>query len=266
MIKLRSKLSSIKSIVRTTLDFAKNDFKRRYAGSYLGIIWAYIQTLVMVAIYWVVFQFGLRVGGAGDVPFILWFISALMPWLFFSEIITSTIPCMSEYSYIVKKVMFNVNILPAMKIVVCCFIYTFFLAVVLAVAFLSGFFSGWYLIQLIYYLVCLVALAIPLTYLCCTVSVFFKDFSQIITIVLNMLMWGTPIVWSYTIVPESFQWILKLNPMFYVTEGFRESIIYKIGFWNHPVQTIGFWLITVVLWFVCIRIYKRLVPHLADVL
>lgn len=88
---------------KRTIEFARNDLKKRYAGSILGVLWAYIQTAVMVLIYWFVFQYGLKNGSVDDVPFLPWFIAGLMPWLMFSDIINSCMNCMAEYSYIVKK-------------------------------------------------------------------------------------------------------------------------------------------------------------------
>ena len=90
----------LKKFIVTVVDFAINDFKKKYSGSALGIAWAYIQTIMMVIVYWCVFQFGLRVGGANGIPFLAWFIAGYMPWMLFSDIINSSIGCMSEYSYI----------------------------------------------------------------------------------------------------------------------------------------------------------------------
>ena len=69
-------------------NLSKNDFKTKFAGSYLGIIWAFIQPIVTVVVYWFVFEKGLKAGGintrAGiDVPFVLWLVAGLVPWFFF---------------------------------------------------------------------------------------------------------------------------------------------------------------------------------------
>lgn len=71
-------------------NLSKNDFKTKFAGSYLGIIWAFIQPIVTVVVYWFVFEKGLKAGGintrAGiDVPFVLWLVAGLVPWFFFQD-------------------------------------------------------------------------------------------------------------------------------------------------------------------------------------
>lgn len=263
---IMQKLKKTEIFCKKTIDFAKNDFKKRYAGSNLGILWAYIQTIVMVLIYWIVFQFGLKNGSVEGVPFLPWFITGMMPWLLFSDIINTTMNCMFEYSYIVKKVVFNVDIIPASKVAVCIFIHIFFVAVIVAVTLCHGIYTGLYIIQLLFYLIADLLLAVPLAYAACTISVFFKDFGQIVSILLNIFMWATPIVWDFSAISERLQWIFKLNPVFFVINGFRNSLIYGISFLEDIPYLFYFIGVVCALWAICIPLYRRLLPHLADVL
>lgn len=262
----KNQIKKICDFYKCTVEFAKNDLKKRYAGSVLGAIWAYIQTAMMVVIYWFVFQYGLRNGAVDGVPFLPWFISGMMPWLMFSDIINSCMNCMAEYSYIVKKVVFNIDIIPASKIAVCLFIYAFFLVVIVIVTLCNHLFTGFYILQSILYLIAALLLAVPIGYAVCTVSVFFKDLGQIIAIILNMLMWATPIAWPATIVPEGLRWIIKLNPMYFVVSGVRNSLIYGIPITADIPYLFYFAGCVCALWAVCIPIYRRLLPHLADIL
>lgn len=265
MIK-KSEIGKIYDFCERTVAFAKNDLKKRYAGSVLGAIWAYIQTAMMVVIYWFVFQYGLKNGAVDGVPFLPWFISGMMPWLMFSDIINSCMNCMAEYSYIVKKVVFNIDIIPASKIAVCVFIYAFFFAVVVVVTLCNHLFTGIYILQTILYLIAALLLAVPIGYAVCTVSVFFKDLGQIVSIILNMLMWATPIAWPATIVPEGLQWIIKINPMYFVVSGVRNFLIYGTSITADLPYLFYFAACVCALWAVCIPIYRRLLPHLADIL
>ena len=95
-MKKLSKLAESKDLV---LYLSKNDFKTKYAGSYMGIIWAFIQPLVTIVLYWFVFQVGLRSGDIGDTPFILWLMAGLIPWFFFQEALVNATNCFAEYSY-----------------------------------------------------------------------------------------------------------------------------------------------------------------------
>ena len=76
----------------------------------------------------------------------------------------------------------------------------------------------------------------------------------------------TPIMWNYKMLPEKYQWIVKLNPMVYITEGYRDVFINKIWFWTRQGQTIYFWTVSLALFFIGTVIFKKLKPHFADVL
>ena len=79
---------------RLVLTLAKNDFKTKFAGSYLGRIWAFIQPIVTVLVYWFVFEKALNAGTQSTksgitVPFVLWLIAGLVPWFYFQDILSS---------------------------------------------------------------------------------------------------------------------------------------------------------------------------------
>ena len=248
------------------VSLAVKDFKRRFAGSYFGTVWGFVQPLLTVLIYWLVFQFGFRSGEVRDAPFILWFMCGIIPWLFVSEAISVSANSLLEYSYLVKKVVFNVNILPLVKIGSSFIIHICFIALLLVVAIFMGYWPSIKTLQLLYYCACSVLLVFGLSLITSSVTVFFRDMNQIISIVLLAGMWGTPIAWN----PEQFtpgvQMILKLNPMYYIVEGYRDAIIGGAWFWQKYMQTTYFWLLTLFLLLVGAVVFDRLKPHFADVL
>lgn len=105
--------------------FALDDFKTKYAGSVLGFFWAFVQPVITVLIYWFIFQIGFKNGDVDGYPFILWLVSGLLPWFFVSDSITNATSSLVEYSYLVKKVLFNINILPVARVVSVFFVQLF---------------------------------------------------------------------------------------------------------------------------------------------
>ncbi len=99
------------------MSLAKNDFKTKYAGSYLGITWAFVQPIITVLVYWFVFQVGLRSGNIGNFPFVLWLVAGLVPWFFFQDTLNGGTNAHIESSYLVKKVVFKISVLPIVKAV-----------------------------------------------------------------------------------------------------------------------------------------------------
>lgn len=246
------------------LEFAKNDFKKRYAGSLIGGLWAYIHTVVMVLIYWLVFEFGMHNKAVDGIPFLPWFISGIMPWLLFSDIISNCMGCMLEYNYIVKKIVFNIDIIPLSKVLVSLFTHTFLLVLCMLVSISYGLFTGWYVFKVVYYLFALLCLAIPYAFALSTICVFLRDFSQLVSIVLNLLMWATPIVWNINAASERWRLVFKLNPIFYVVNGFRNALICNYNQDESVLCAVCFWVFVFVGSFLCFRLYRKMVSHLAD--
>ena len=262
-----SLLLELKNNKKLIFNLAKNDFKTKYAGSYLGIIWAFVNPIITIVVYWFVFEYGLRAGSPiKGVPYVLWLMSGLIPWFFYSDGLNSATNSMYEYSYLVKKVVFKISILPIVKIISTLFIQLVFITFLFVVAFIYKISPTAYMLQLFYYLFCLFFIILATSYITSSIILFFKDLGQLINIFLQIGIWATPIMWSYNIVPERYQWIVKLNPMVYIIEGYRDSIVNHIWFWEKQIQTIYFWSISLGLFLLGVLIFKRLKPHFADVL
>jgi len=123
-----------------------------------------------------------------------------------------------------------------------------------------------YYIQFFYYLICIIVLVFATSLITSAIVIFFKDLGQIIIIFLQIGMWMTPIMWSHTILDNSTKFIAYMNPMFYITEGYRDTFINYIGFWTKPIQTLYFWVFTIILLIIGLSVFKKLRPHFADVL
>lgn len=250
------------------LNLAKNDFKTKYAGSYLGIIWAFIQPVITVLVYWFVFEVGLRQTGNEKVPFVLWLIAGLVPWFFFSDALNGGTNSLLEYNYLVKKVVFKISVLPIVKIISAFFVNIFFILFTLVIYACYGFTPDLYYLQIIYYILCTFLLVLGLCYLTSAIVVFFRDLTQIINIILQIGVWMTPIMWNVDTMGLSpkLTFIFKLNPMFYVVQGYRDVLINKVWFWEHAKMTIYFWSFTLVIFVLGTIVFKRLKVHFADVL
>ena len=211
---------------------AKNDFKTRFAGSYLGIFWAFVQPVITIVLYWFVFAVALpqraaAVKGGIEIPYILWLIAGIVPWFFFSEALGSGAGSLLEYNFLVKKVVFKISILPIIKIVSALFVHIFFVAFVLILYSCYGLFPDVYTLQIVYYSFCMFVFVLGISYVTCSVMVFFRDLGQIINIALQVGIWATPILWNIDTLDPKWHWVFKLNPMFYIVQGYRDSLIDK---------------------------------------
>ena len=246
--------------------FALDDLKNKYSGSALGIAWAFIQPIITIILYWFVFQLGFKSQPVADFPFILWLLAGLVPWFFFSDAISNATGSLREYNYLVKKVLFNINILPLAKVGSTLLIQ--FVLIVFAIIFycLWGYFPDIYYLQLLPYLIYMVVLTTGIVYLTSTLYVFFKDVLQIISIILQVVFWLTPIVWTLDAMPESIQGILKYNPMYYVVSGYRNAFVGKgKSLWGLEM-TLYYWCIAFSILALGLWLFDRCRKHFADIL
>jgi ABC-type polysaccharide/polyol phosphate export permease len=249
------------------LKLAQRDFKNRYLGSYLGLPWAFIQPLVTILVMWFVISFGLKAGNVAEgVPFGLWLVAGLIPWFFISEAILSSTGSLMEYAFLMKNIVFRPSIIPLIKVITALVIHSFFIVLIMIFAVAYGFKPSLHWIQLIYYLFCAIVLVTGINWLTSSFMVFIRDTSQAVGVIMQLLFWATPIIWTYAIVPPRFLPIFKLNPFFYIVEGYRETFIYHTWFFEHYNQTAYFWVVTTFLFVVGAISFKKLKPHFMDVL
>ena len=121
-------------------DLGKADFRKRFVGSYFGIVWMFIQPIVTIAIYAIIFgPAGFRtpppVPGAS---YVAWLVAGIVPWFFYSEVLNTVTNCLQEYSYLVKKVVFKVEILPIIKLMSCLMVHGFFVLIMLGLYLVTG--------------------------------------------------------------------------------------------------------------------------------
>lgn len=246
--------------------FALDDFKAKYAGSALGGIWAFLQPIITIVLYWFVFQLGFKSQPVENFPFILWLVAGLIPWFFISDAISNATASMQEYSYLVKKVLFDIKILPLAKIISSLLVHFVLILFAIIIYAFWGYFPDIHYIQIPLYLFYMVILIAGIVYITSTLYVFFKDTIQVISIILQMIFWFTPIVWQLDVMPEMAKKILVFNPVYYVIDGYRNIFVYKQWSGSNAGMTIYYWVIAILILILGIRLFSKCKDHFADVL
>lgn len=251
-------LKDLHSERRIIASLAMNDCKARFAAAGLGIVWAFLQPLMTLLVFWFVFQVGFRTAPVSDVPFILWFAPAYLVWSFFSDGLLQVTNCLIEYRYLIKKVNFKVNIIPPFKIIANGIIHVFFLFFICFLCMVYHYGISLYALQVFYYLICVFALLLGTGWLLSALNVFMKDVANVIAVLIQIGFWATPIFWTPDNMNPVVQLVLKLNPMYYICTGYRETFINKLWFWEHPIQTVYFWIFTFILLAVGTNTFEKL--------
>jgi ABC-type polysaccharide/polyol phosphate export permease len=245
---------------------AKREVESQYIGSLLGFVWTFINPLVMILVFWFVFSVGFKVQPHHDVPFVAWLTAGMAIWFAFSDMVSGSSTIIISNASLIKKSFFSPQILPVVKVLSCLITHSVFLAVLLALLAFQNMPFSLYFLQAIYYLFCMSFLAVGLSWAVSALNVFIRDVGQIVGVFLQLGFWLTPIFWDIQIMPQKIHTLIKLNPMYYVVQGYRESFIYFLPFWHHPYQSVYFWLVALVTFILGAYIFRKLKPQFADVL
>lgn len=251
---------------KVIFDLAKNDFKSKYTNSLLGIVWAFLMPLTIILVLWFVFQVGFRSTPVDDVPFILWYIPAFLSWNFFSDAFGSGSGCIFDYYYLVKNMQFRVSTLPLVKIISSSFVHFFFIGFIFFIYIIYGRYPSIYNIQVVYYYFCTIVLLLGVTWIMSALAVFSKDVLNIISLITQVGFWATPLIWDPSTMPAGVQMVVKINPMYYICVGYRETFCGHAWFWEHPMLTLYFWAFAIIQLLVGAYVFHKLRPQFADML
>jgi len=246
------------------LQLTKRDVTQHYRRSRWGMFWYLAEPLAFMAVLYVVFGIGLRGGRGMDIPFILYLVSGLAVVNFFNQTMTRGSNAVMSHAYLLKKVSFRMSILPVVTILAGIVDHLLFMIAVIAIIFLHGIFPGWAWFQMLYYLFALSMFLLGITWFTASVGVFFPDIQHIAGVIGRMLFYFSPVIWNYDAIPESLQFYVRLNPLFYIVMGYRDSLFYGIPFWSKLNQTLYFWAWTMVMLLAGIFTFRRLRSQFAD--
>jgi lipopolysaccharide transport system permease protein/teichoic acid transport system permease protein len=109
-------------------------------------------------------------------------------------------------------------------------------------------------------------LLLGLSWIAASFSLFMKDVSNVIGVLLQIGFWISPIFWSLDTYPKEYRFLLAMNPISYLLEGYRKSFLYGQPFWNDPMGTLYFWSVAIFALAIGAITYRRLRPHFGDVI
>lgn len=251
---------------RAIWSLAVRGFQSRYIATGGGAIWSVVQPLATVFAFWLVFSLGFKAQGPRGIPFVVYFITALLPWNFVTEVLNASANTVLANRHLVKKMVFPTETLPLVEIIAATAGHLILLAFTILLLLAHGFSLGWGILQILYAYLCAVVLCLGLGWLLAAANVFHRDISQSLTTLLNFWFWMTPIVWSIDMVPERWQSLLMLNPMYHIVESYRNALIYDRFVWADGAQAIVFWAGVFVVGIGGAYVFRRLRPEFADVL
>ena len=226
MFKVFKNLYNYRELLKTNV---KKEIRGKYKNSFLGVLWSFLNPLLQIAVYAIVFPLILK---NTQENYVIFLCCGLIPWTFFSTAISKSAFTMIENGNILKKVYFPREILPIS--VVTSEAVNFIISTIIIMAFVI--FGGLGLTKyVIYYPIVLIAqyiITLAISLIISSVTVYFRDLQHLVGVALQLLFYATPIVYASETIPENFKWILEINPMTYIINGYRDI------FYNQQVPEI----------------------------
>lgn len=200
------------------------EIRGKYKGSFLGVLWSFVNPLLMTLVYAIIFPFILKSTQPHYVTFV---IIAVLPWTWFTSVISQGTNTIVVNGGIIKKVYFPREILPIS--IVTSGLINFLISCLIIAIFLicSGIGFSWYVIFLPLIVLVQYILQLGLIFITSSIDVYIRDAEYIIAFLVSMLFYGTPILYSSDLFPAKFNWLLKINPLTTLIESYRDIFYYQ---------------------------------------
>ncbi|MCD7890654.1 MAG: ABC transporter permease [Ruminococcus sp.] len=203
----------------------RKDLRGRYKGSVLGFLWTFINPLLQLVVYTIVFSFILP---TNIDKYYLYLFVGLVPWIFFSSSITGGSPSIVAQKDLVKKIYFPRQVIPISYVTSCfvnmllCFVVIFIVIIISGIGVNPVALLCLPIIMIVEYI-----LALGMALLASAITVYFRDLEHILGILTMAWMYMTPIMYDKSIVPEELLPVFNLNTMTHVIECYRAVLYYK---------------------------------------
>lgn len=207
-------------------ELVARDLRLRYRGSLLGVAWTLLNPLFFMGIYTLVFSVYLRISIAHYPLFLL---SGLVPWTWLASSMQQGVTAILDGRAYVGKTTFPTLALLAVPVLSNAVNFVFSIPILIVLALLSGVKPGLSLLALPLLFVIQAAITFALVQLVATLNVFLRDLQQLITYVMTMLFYLTPIFYTVDQVPARFSWLLSFNPFAALMQGYQ-AIFYRHAF------------------------------------
>jgi lipopolysaccharide transport system permease protein len=237
------------------------DIKVRYKQTLMGLAWVIIQPLTTMLIFTLVFNRFVRLD-AGPLPYPLFALSGLLLWLFFANAVTNSTNSLVSNSNLITKVYFPRMFIPAASVAagLVDLAVAFLLLVVLVFYYGVSLTSNLLLLPVFILMMTLLALGVGL--LSAALTVKYRDLRHALPFIIQLWMFASPVIYPASIVPEKWKWLLTVNPVAGIIEGFRASLSGGNFNWMHlSISAV----VTLVLLVCSVYVFRRFEDTFADV-
>jgi len=217
-------IAAIRALVRyraLVQSLVSRELKARYRGSVLGFLWSFVNPLLVLLTYTLVFTVILPNRQPDIQPYFLFLFCGILPWTWFQASLAESSGVIIASGNLIKKVLFPAEVLPA--VTVLANLAHFLLGLPILVAFLA-----WKAVLLPLPILVQLVLTLGLALFLSALTVHFRDIQNILTHVLHLWFFATPVIYSYAAIPEGspLRQALRLNPMTHVMVTYQQVLFH----------------------------------------
>lgn len=202
----------------------RKEVRGKYKGSFLGVLWSFVNPLLMTLVYAIVFPFILKNNQDHYVTFL---ITGIIPWSFFTACISQGTNTILINGGIVKKVYFPREILPISVVTSALINFLISCLIIFMFLFFSGIGFSYYILFLPIIVIIQYFLQLGILFITSSIDVYVRDAEYIVNFIVQMLFYATPVLYSSSLFPENIRWLLNLNPMAQIINGYRDILFYQ---------------------------------------
>ncbi|MGM0123829.1 teichoic acid transport system permease [Enterococcus sp. AZ194] len=224
--------------------------KATYQSHYLGLAWQILNPAIQVGIYYLVFGVGVNENRKiSGFPFFIWMLIGIIAWFYMNTSVLGASNSIHRQVGMVAKMKFPVSILPTINIVSNLSSYFPMIGILLIALFIFGVSPSIFWIQYIYYFFCMIAFMFAFGLLNATITVLIRDYHIFLQSILRLLFYVSGPIWDIDNknLPDSLVNVLKLNPFYYIIEGFRDTFLSREWFWQKGTYGLIFWCMVLIL-------------------
>ena len=214
-------LYNYRELLKTSV---KKEVRSKYKNSFLGVVWSFLNPLLQIVVYAIIFSFILK---NKQEHYAIFLCCGIIPWTFFSIAINKSAFTIIENGNIIKKVYFPREIIPVS--VVTAETINFLISTIIIIGFviIGGIGVSKYILLYPFILLAQYLIILAISFIVSSICVYFRDLQHFIGIILQLLFYAAPIVYSQDSIPQNYQWILKINPMTYIINAYRDIFYYQ---------------------------------------
>ena len=244
------------------------EMKSANNNNYLGILWEFINPMIQIGTYWLIFGIGIRGNQDVDgVPFIYWMLSGIVVWFFANPAILEATKSIHKRINMIAKMSFPMSTIPSFVIMSKLYQHFMILVPVIIILQFAGYYVSPYYLQLPYFIFAAVMFILALTLITSTLAMVIRDVQMIVQAIMRMVFYITPLIWFNPRLPEALTFLIKVNPLTYIAEGYRASLLGTGWYFiENANYTFYFWGLTIVLLMIGSALHLKFRNHFVDYL